>query len=643
MKKDTLNKAFGEIDDDLLRSADLIVPDLSQSSAHKTAFWRAAAISAVFLLALSTTVFALIMAKNAGPVLNGAGDSGTESSAQSGEDSAGCEKKHTLYLGPAEYAVGRVIEGDVEEYLGEELEASTSDISADPSDSYCNKVNNVSPEVAVAGMNSIGEYVWYICTSYVPPTLGDYLADLGLNAAGLSARNYGMDVTDMLNMQLETAYSAELAESYGDTGPVLYVYDAAIGPVEGQIIFTRYNYVLTDFMGDKRVFLREGGVMDLMSEKSGKDGNTEETSDYFGPDHQTAEFLEAFEKSGIRKWNGIDYCVNTTPEWMYERTGAQRFSLSVTDGTYIWLDGEVYDLGGQSICKTFTAMYPCDYDNDGVTDILYHFLYGSGIDGWHCGVFNTKTKTDTLLDIRYIGPGSAVRLIEVKSLSDGVLRTEYCLALSAGFVTGSPSYCDGYVCGTVVSDPSSPGGAAFRQCEPYQIVDLKNYWSKLKSAAKKEYFTLEELYAGCVRLYAERSLIDLGRPLDTDVAADGSLYLYADEVTIPKNLFTVLERTMIFSFEKYSYLKTQERSDSYGSAEIACCYGEAIGDIPAGERSVAVSGVPHMTVDLLNGKIYGEDPGTDLAPVYAQKYPLSAFIPKERPTDVFSEDPAKRK
>ena len=629
MKKDTLNKAFGGIDDDLLRSAEDITPVFTEKAARKTAFWRTAALTATALLLVTVSLLPFVARR-----VSNSGDPEVSADPR--------VKPGTLYLGSVEYSPGRVIETDLEEYLGEEIEVSAADNYAELPEGYCNAVNYVSPDVAVAGMNSCGEYVWYICNSYVPPTLLDYLSALGLNSAGFSARNYGMDVTGMLNMELGSSYSAKLVNDPGDTGPVLYVYDAAIGPVEGQIIFTRYNYVLTDFMGDKRVFLREGGVMDRMPEKGGNEESAEETSAYFAPDHQTAEFLEAFEKSGIRKWNGIDYCVNTTPEWMYEQTGAQRFSLSVADGTYIWLDGEIYDLGGLSICKLFTAMYPCDFDNDGVTDILYHFTYGSGIDGWRCGVFNTRTKTDTLLDMPFICPGTLSRLIEVTSVSDGAVRTEYCIASSAGWISGSPAYCDGYVYGTFVSDPSSPGGVSFRRCEPYQIVDLKNYWNKLKSAEKKEYFTLEELYAGCVRLFAERSLIKPG--INEKGSPGENYYIYADEENIERNLLSVLECTMLFSFEKYSYLHSVPYSGRYGFASIRCYYGEAIGDIEESARSVsAVRAVPHMTVDLIKKRIYGEDNETDYTDIYAQKYPISMFIPEEPPTDHFSGDPSKRK
>ena len=111
-----------------------------------------------------------------------------------------------------------------------------------------------------------------------------------------------------------------------------------------------------------------------------------------------------------------------------------------------------------------------------------------------------------------------------------------------------------------------------------------------------------------------------------------------------RNLLSVLSYTMVFCFEKYSYQHTEFYSGRFGIASNRCYYGEAIGDIAEDARSVsAVRAVPHITVDLMEKKIYGEDNVTDLTWFYAQTYPLSAFIPKESPTDVFSEDPTKRK
>ncbi len=87
-----------------------------------------------------------------------------------------------------------------------------------------------------------------------------------------------------------------------------------------------------------------------------------------------------------------------TPDAVFEETGCQIFKDSATYESYLLSDGEVTPVatgfGGFGI----TDILPCDLDENGQTDILYAYSWGSGLHRSQLSVYNLTDKAETTLD-----------------------------------------------------------------------------------------------------------------------------------------------------------------------------------------------------------------------------------------------------
>ncbi len=80
-----------------------------------------------------------------------------------------------------------------------------------------------------------------------------------------------------------------------------------------------------------------------------------------------------------------------TPAGLYEATGVRVFKDAVNSFSFFLVDGTIYQLpsfGGNG----FHSAVVCDYDLNGVDDILYTLSWGSGMHRSEVWVFNTETR-----------------------------------------------------------------------------------------------------------------------------------------------------------------------------------------------------------------------------------------------------------
>lgn len=87
-----------------------------------------------------------------------------------------------------------------------------------------------------------------------------------------------------------------------------------------------------------------------------------------------------------------------TPDAVFEATGCQIFKDNATYESYLVSDGTVVPIatgfGGFGI----TDILPCDLDENGQTDILYAYSWGSGLHRSQLAVYNLTDKAETGLD-----------------------------------------------------------------------------------------------------------------------------------------------------------------------------------------------------------------------------------------------------
>ena len=140
--------------------------------------------------------------------------------------------------------------------------------------------------------------------------------------------------------------------------------------------------------------------------------NTEQTSDVSSnqqsymtgicsKDH-VAEFMSVLgeqEMGGLSTGYVLDeeHCYNVTSERIAEETSAQIFKFSDSCATFLYLEDQIYPLGEWFGGYGFVNAVPCDFDQDGNTDILYTYSWGSGLHRSLVAVFNTKTKENTVI------------------------------------------------------------------------------------------------------------------------------------------------------------------------------------------------------------------------------------------------------
>ncbi len=84
---------------------------------------------------------------------------------------------------------------------------------------------------------------------------------------------------------------------------------------------------------------------------------------------------------------------HVTPAGVYEATGARIFKDSESCESYLLLDERIYLLAPGFGGYGFHYAVPCDYDGNGVEDILYTASWGSGVHRSVVYVFNVETHT----------------------------------------------------------------------------------------------------------------------------------------------------------------------------------------------------------------------------------------------------------
>ena len=92
-----------------------------------------------------------------------------------------------------------------------------------------------------------------------------------------------------------------------------------------------------------------------------------------------------------------EHCFNVTSERIAEETPAQIFKFSNSCATFLYLDDQVYPLGEWFGGYGLVNAVPCDFDQDGNTDILYTYSCGSGVHRSFVAIFNTATKENTVI------------------------------------------------------------------------------------------------------------------------------------------------------------------------------------------------------------------------------------------------------
>ncbi len=88
---------------------------------------------------------------------------------------------------------------------------------------------------------------------------------------------------------------------------------------------------------------------------------------------------------------------NVTPDAIKEEIGIQIFKNDRWYSSVALIDGKTYQLGEYFGGTGFMSGVPCDFDNDGVKDILFTSSWGSGIHRTEVNVFNMATKETTFL------------------------------------------------------------------------------------------------------------------------------------------------------------------------------------------------------------------------------------------------------
>ena len=140
--------------------------------------------------------------------------------------------------------------------------------------------------------------------------------------------------------------------------------------------------------------------------------NTEQTSDVSSnpqsymtgicsKDH-VAEFMSVLgeqEMGGLSAGYVLDeeHCYNVTSERIAEETSAQIFKFSDSCATFLYLNDQIYPLGEWFGGYGFVNAVPCDFDQDGNTDTLYTYSWGSGLHRSLVAIFNTKTMENTVI------------------------------------------------------------------------------------------------------------------------------------------------------------------------------------------------------------------------------------------------------
>lgn len=144
-----------------------------------------------------------------------------------------------------------------------------------------------------------------------------------------------------------------------------------------------------------------------------KQNDTDTTTEYMK--ESVDEFLSVLgyvqdEKTSSEYALIKEKCFNVTPDQIEEETEIKIFKFSDSCESYVFIDGEVFEL-----CESFGGYgyinaVPCDFDANGDIDLLVASSWGSGIHRSIISVFNTTSKEPTVI---YDGMDSGTPFIDL--------------------------------------------------------------------------------------------------------------------------------------------------------------------------------------------------------------------------------------
>ncbi|WP_340024195.1 hypothetical protein MHI24_03620 [Paenibacillus sp. FSL K6-1096] len=93
-----------------------------------------------------------------------------------------------------------------------------------------------------------------------------------------------------------------------------------------------------------------------------------------------------------------DTSYNITPDFVAENSKFSVFKYSISSGSFLLYDGEVYSLG---MFGGLTSVALADLDRDHQYELYFTVGWGSGIHRSQIGYFNPSTKRVTVFDFQY--------------------------------------------------------------------------------------------------------------------------------------------------------------------------------------------------------------------------------------------------
>ncbi|MBO4501330.1 MAG: hypothetical protein J5760_03725, partial [Clostridia bacterium] len=568
MKNDILNSAVGGIDDDILRSAGDPLKNAPERPARKRRIKTWHIVAACHVIAAALAVTALIISL-------GGKSNGAVAESSSEETAVAFTKEAKLYFGGDEYARAEELTfeaGDIGGYLGE-AEITEGENSA-KAGFYA--INGVSPEIAAAAKMPGGGYTIYFNSSYSAQTLGDLESGLSLNGGSVvPAERLDAEQLAAFIVSFERAQSATNRAGAEDIGEIINNYSVNVGALQGTVGFTTKDYVVANFFGKETAFkadeeeTEEGDALSQIFAKIVSDKYA-----HLDQDHDTEEFLESLVQAGLYRADADDTRItNTTPQWLYELYGAQVFWVQDRYRSYIWYNGEIYDIGGIG-SMSGVGMIPCDFDHDGCVDLLTDALYGSGISGIWYGVFNMKT-CESYDVTRFMTLTRSVGCIASKDGSYYIYERRY----------EENGWSAPRITGQLIAYPSEPSGVRYvefdkhfqeglgieTRLDGFDIIDVVSYWNSLKESSGKDFFTLEEIYAECANLAKQNVAYDKNGPDSGKYVAD--IVLLGENVAETKDVLDLMLFTVENCFAEYTY---SDETQLYGGIRVIS-YAKEIG------------------------------------------------------------------
>lgn len=105
--------------------------------------------------------------------------------------------------------------------------------------------------------------------------------------------------------------------------------------------------------------------------------------------NKNRKFISSYDK---------DTCYNITPDFVTENSEFSVFKYSISSGSFLLYDGEVYSLG---MFGGLTSVALADLDRDNRYELYFTSGWGSGIYRSQIGYFNPATKKVTVFDFQY--------------------------------------------------------------------------------------------------------------------------------------------------------------------------------------------------------------------------------------------------